>query len=157
MAVLNYVVGFMFDPLYSEVVLIRKTKPAWQSGLLNGVGGKVEPGEDFATAMRREFYEETGVMCETWVRFADVIIPNTNDPTYDRGDPAHNITLAMFRTIGNIHKCRTTTEEKIEIHKVVDVMNYSDLVPNLRWIIQMARSFQFGERAKAFEVREIHG
>jgi 8-oxo-dGTP diphosphatase len=156
MAIQNYVVGFMFNPVYSEVVLIRKTKPAWQRGLLNGVGGKVEPGEDFLTAMNREFEEETGVHGLKWKKFAEIIIPNTNDPTFERGDPAHNIILAMFSTKGNISKCTTTTEEQIEIHKVDAVMDYCDLVPNLRWIIQMARSFEFGERAKSFEVYEVH-
>src|SRR5690349_13991679 len=39
-----YALGFLFDGT-GRVVLIRKRRPAWQAGLLNGVGGKVEPGE----------------------------------------------------------------------------------------------------------------
>jgi 8-oxo-dGTP pyrophosphatase MutT (NUDIX family) len=32
-----------------EVLLIEKQKPAWQRGKLNGVGGKIEPGENPST------------------------------------------------------------------------------------------------------------
>jgi hypothetical protein len=36
---ITYVVGFLFSPSGAEVVLIRKARPSWQSGLLNGIGG----------------------------------------------------------------------------------------------------------------------
>lgn len=55
----NYVCGFLF---YSdEVLLVKKSKPLWQSGLLNGIGGKVENYETFDQCMHREFEEETGI------------------------------------------------------------------------------------------------
>jgi 8-oxo-dGTP pyrophosphatase MutT (NUDIX family) len=56
----NYVVGFAFDQ-YDAVTLINKQKPAWQKDKWNGVGGKIEEGEDAAAAMAREFFEETGM------------------------------------------------------------------------------------------------
>ena len=59
-----YVVGFLFNPDMTEVVLIKKNRPDWQKGLLNGVGGKIESGEDPITAMIREFKEETGIKLE---------------------------------------------------------------------------------------------
>ncbi len=40
---------------------MRKTKPAWQAGRLNGVGGKIEPGEDAVTCIAREVEEETSL------------------------------------------------------------------------------------------------
>ena len=40
----EYVVGFMLETLSDRVIVIRKQKPLWQSGLLNGVGGKIEAG-----------------------------------------------------------------------------------------------------------------
>ena len=40
---------------------MMKRRPAWQAGRWNGVGGKVEPGEDIHTAMHREAAEEIGV------------------------------------------------------------------------------------------------
>jgi 8-oxo-dGTP pyrophosphatase MutT (NUDIX family) len=58
------VVGFLFSPDYKKVVLIRKNRPAFCAGKLNGPGGHVEPGESPQDAMPREFHEET----EKWVR-----------------------------------------------------------------------------------------
>lgn len=42
-----YVAGFLFGPMprHNYVALIRKNKPDWQKGKLNGIGGKVEAGE----------------------------------------------------------------------------------------------------------------
>lgn len=48
----SYVVGFMLDQAREHVVLIEKNRPAWQAGKLNGVGGKVEPGEFPVNAMQ---------------------------------------------------------------------------------------------------------
>ena len=41
----RYVLGFLFRDNCTSVVLIRKDKPRWQAGLLNGVGGKINDGE----------------------------------------------------------------------------------------------------------------
>lgn len=56
-----YVVGFAFDYL-RRVWLIRKNRPEWQAGKLNGIGGKIEPNETSIEAMSREFMEEAGVL-----------------------------------------------------------------------------------------------
>ena len=57
----RYVVGFLLNYDRTQVVLIRKNRPAWQAGHLNGVGGKIEMGETPIEAMTREFEEETGL------------------------------------------------------------------------------------------------
>lgn len=74
-----YVVGFAFDPL-GKVYLIRKNRPTWQVGLLNGIGGKVEPFESSIAAMSREFFEECGVDVPTdrWKLFHREWWPNGN-------------------------------------------------------------------------------
>lgn len=56
----RYVLGFCFVP-GGGCVLIQKTKPDWQNGLVNGLGGSIEPGETIYRAMVREFREECGV------------------------------------------------------------------------------------------------
>lgn len=54
----TYVLGFMFDDSAQKVLLIRKRRPAWQAGKLNGVGGKIEAGESPIEALVREVREE---------------------------------------------------------------------------------------------------
>lgn len=58
----QYVVGYMFDDGMQRVGLIHKNRPAWQKGLFNGIGGKIDTGETPLEAMVREFKEETGVL-----------------------------------------------------------------------------------------------
>lgn len=137
----KYVVGFMMDPLLRHVVLIRKLKPEWQKGLLNGVGGKVEPGEDALTAMHREFREEAGIEGLDWRHYLTLETPHSH--------------LSFFRCTGNVYKIASITDEEVGIYDIHEVMDRCDIMPNLRWCIQMARTFHFGERAQAFEVKEI--
>ena len=62
----RYCVGFAFSLDRRGLLLIEKRKPLWQCGRLNGIGGKIEPGETAADAMVREFDEEAGVEIERW-------------------------------------------------------------------------------------------
>ena len=55
----RYVLGFVFDFGWHNVLLIHKTKDDWQKGRMNGLGGKIEDGEPPIDAMVREFREET--------------------------------------------------------------------------------------------------
>jgi 8-oxo-dGTP diphosphatase len=58
----TYVLGFAFLNGDKDVILIEKTKPDWQKGLMNGVGGKLESYDESSLhAMVREFREETGI------------------------------------------------------------------------------------------------
>lgn len=56
-----YVLVFVFSSDYRRVLLIEKTKPEWQAGKYNGLGGHIEPGETPEEAARREVQEESGV------------------------------------------------------------------------------------------------
>lgn len=62
----EYVAGLLFTPDRKWVALVRKNKPAWQVGLWNAIGGKIEPGEHPQQAMDREFLEEAGVIGIDW-------------------------------------------------------------------------------------------
>lgn len=57
----TYVLGFMFDDTARKILLIRKRRPTWQAGRLNGIGGKIEPGESPIAALVREVGEETAL------------------------------------------------------------------------------------------------
>jgi 8-oxo-dGTP diphosphatase len=57
----NYVLVFVFSPDYRYVLLIRKKRPDWQKGRLNGLGGRIEPQETPVIAAKREVEEESGI------------------------------------------------------------------------------------------------
>lgn len=87
----EYVLGFAFHK--NRVLLIRKNRPQWQAGFVNGVGGKVEAYDwSLTEAMRREFEEETGVNTDldSWSFFGSHLKPGTYN-----GDPA-SYSLHLF-------------------------------------------------------------
>ena len=57
--------GYVLSPDRREVLMIhRNARPDDQHlGKYNGLGGKMEPGEDIAACMRREILEEAGITC----------------------------------------------------------------------------------------------
>ena len=118
----DYVCGFLFDPDRSRVLLIRKRRPAWQAGRLNGVGGKVEPGETFHEAIRREFREEAGLDVADWQEVVVLTGPDW------RGH--------FFRAFGHPEAARAVTDEALEVHPVAALP--PDVIPNLRWIVPLA-------------------
>ncbi|MGN2245820.1 NUDIX domain-containing protein [Frateuria sp. GZRR35] len=57
--------GYVLSPDREHVLMIhRNARPDDQHlGKYNGLGGKMEPGEDIAACMRREIREEAGIEC----------------------------------------------------------------------------------------------
>lgn len=124
----EYVLGFCFDFEHKRVVLIRKTKPVWQAGKLNGVGGKVEQGESHREAMAREFQEETGVLTSPleWAYYARLYSDYFN---------MHVFFLTDTRVVDAV---RTMEDEKVEVHPVDLAFIGSQSISNLPWIISLA-------------------
>ena len=107
----NYVCGLMFSPELDRVALIRKNRPEFQRGRLNGIGGKIEENETPIDAMVREFWEETG--CKTdhsdWVLFHK--IEEYNEDEYDYG-----YSVCFYCCSSNkIDELQTMTDEPIEV------------------------------------------
>ena len=137
----RYVVGFLLSERRSEVVLIRKNRPAWQAGRLNGVGGKVEPGERFADAMAREFEEETGLAtpAHAWDQICSIEWPD--DAV--RVGSAEPSGVAFFRSIsaagGTLAGAvASRTDEAVEVWGVQAARLYDEVIPNLRWLLPLA-------------------
>lgn len=131
----RYVVGFMFDYAFARVALIRKQKPAWQAGLLNGLGGKIEPGESPSQAMRREFIEEAGLDLQ-WHHYCELSGTNNDgaqfslDCFWAQGDPSH------------LHSQEV---EKIEILTVTKARERRrEMIGNLPWHLELALDFATG-------------
>ena len=59
--------GYVLSPDRSRVLMIhRNARPGDQHlGKYNGLGGKMEPGEDIAACMQREIREEAAIECES--------------------------------------------------------------------------------------------
>jgi 8-oxo-dGTP diphosphatase len=135
----TYVAGFLFDSTYEHVALIKKEKPAWQKGKLNGIGGKIEPGETSIDAMRREFREETGVDIQEWNQYIQL-----------SGD---EFAVEFFYAIGDPFLVQTTTEEVVNVY-ATGYLPQLDTIPNLQWLIPMAMTMEF-ESAGKFLMKEI--
>lgn len=132
---LNYVTGFIFSKDLKHVVLLEKLSPAWQKGLFNGVGGKIESAESPVQAMVRECEEETDVFISenNWTRFAHLTKPNYFE-------------LDVFFAISDLaFKARTVEKEKVFLVNVSDIPK--NIIPNLQWLIPMAldHSLNFNE------------
>lgn len=141
----THVVGFLFSKGCSRVVLIEKAQPAWQKGLLNGIGGKIEPGETSLQAMVREFAEETGYKGEiAWRHFCH----------YDC--PQHGTMLDFFAAVSNeaFGEARTVSDESVIRGAVGEALQMRRTVPNIRWLIPMAVNLLSGRTADTFTIRE---
>ena len=119
----HMVVGFVFDEGYNHVVLIEKNRPNWQRGLLNGVGGHMEPHESFKDAMIREFHEEAGVKVPGFKQYINLV--------------GKNWTVCFFEAvIEDLSIVQSMTDEKIIIERADSLPR--SVIPNLRWLIPMA-------------------
>lgn len=124
----EYVCGFMFDESLKHVALVKKNRPKWQEGLLNGIGGHVEKSdESFHFAMAREFREETGVYTEPlqWKAFAEVT-----------GDGWR---VNFFSMISDkMFDIKSMTDEETLVESISIIMGSGRVIPNLNWLIPMA-------------------
>lgn len=126
-----WVVGFLMDDQAEWVMLIRKNRPEWQAGKLNGVGGKVEAGESIHDSMLREFGEEAGLAILDWEHFASL--------TWDEGIVHF---FRAFHPLSHLEECRTMTDEGIERHAIHTLgapgEGRNNVTPNLLWLVPLA-------------------
>lgn len=130
----EYSLGFYFNKSRTKVVLIGKMKPPWQSGKMNGVGGKIElnklgESEGPWVAMIREFEEETGIK---------------TDPDHWRlkttmtGKDWRCYVFAGFHPTDDLPSFRDFRSDE-EIALIVDLKNVynKEIIPNLQWLIPL--------------------
>lgn len=126
---MKYASGLMFSEDRTKLAMVLKSKPAWQCGLFNLVGGKIEEGEAPEVAVAREFQEETGVISSPseWEYF-----------TMLDGEWGQVYFYRMFDDrVLNV----TTMEE--EMIQLIDPLRIpQNVVGNVRWLVPMAMDLQ---------------
>lgn len=129
------------------VVLIRKTHPEWQKGLLNCPGGHIEDDKMPVEAAAREFTEETDIILG-----AHTIEPVGRTHYYD--DDGGGRRIVFFYTVRLDASCKNTVEKRAAIMqqkvmspgndeipvvmRIEEALAHKDLVSNLRMIIPKA-------------------
>ena len=125
----KYVLGFLFDEAREQVLLIKKNKPRNLAGKWNGVGGKVEDGENYLDAMMREFEEEVGI--ETYpANWEHCIYFTGNDSVTNK------FAISVFRMFGDPYRYHRM-EAEIPAVWMTDALPQHALVPNLKWMLPM--------------------
>lgn len=130
-----YTLGFAFNSKEKDmlVLLIRKLKPKWQEGKLNGVGGKIEQGETPIAAMVREFKEETNIQTseKDWTKRGIMEGHRANGEYWcvyifaaDLGD-----TVQLWMP--------SPTPELLITIKVIDIWKNDNIIFNLKWMIPL--------------------
>ncbi len=139
----KFTVGFLFTPDLQKVLLIHKLAPAWQKGKLNGLGGKIEPGEGAVPCFIREIAEESGIVLEKkQVRLMGTL----------RGvDWQVYVFGAIYQ--GEIFEAKVHEKEKIEWFDVAHLPE--KCVPNLLWSIPFVRNELHYKLGNSFEVKEV--
>lgn len=128
----EYVLGFLFDKI-GNIVLIKKTKPEWQAGRLNAVGGHIEDGEDSFQAIVRKFQEETGVLYENWecVNFFEDGFQEQFQQTYR---------VFVFKgLVDDLNEIgvKTCTEEEVGIYKLSNMLLGEKMLLSAQWLSLM--------------------
>lgn len=129
----RYVVGFLFSNDGKTVALIRKNKPDWQKGKLNGISGKVEEGEAVQSAMVREFKEEAGLDITEWKYFCCL---KGSDKSYDSKGGQYEVYF-FYAFSDEVWNVKPQEEEYVSTYRTTEIEGMNT-VPNLKWLIPMA-------------------
>lgn len=128
----KYVLGFLFSYGGEKVALIKKNKDDWQKGLLNGIGGKINSGENQAAAMFREFKEEAGV---------ELLNVNMTHFGTMKGE-GWSVELYKMFSDDLLWKVKTNSDEgEVGIYNTMEVTGYltgPNRISNLNWLIPIA-------------------
>ena len=151
MTKVDYVCGFIF--CNNHVLLLKKNRPDWQAGKLNGIGGKIEKDELPIDAMEREFKEEvldpTGldISIHPWHLFCTWDYGNGN--VYFYKTYTHDFSFSKLDGLAN------DVNEEFEIFDLEfeGFLHYENiLIKNLYWLIPLALN---GKAKEIVNVKEV--
>lgn len=142
---MDFVVGFMLESLTDRVLLVRKNRPTWQRGLLNGAGGKIERisrrgrrgrWETPIEAMVREWREEIGHDHTDW-RLIASLSDEREAASFGGRAPVVHFFATMVRWLPK-DSGANDVGEAIETVPLIDVPRRRDVLKNLKWLIPRA-------------------
>jgi 8-oxo-dGTP diphosphatase len=102
---------------------MRRTRPAWQAGRVNALGGGIIDGESSASAARREVREECGVDVEEWT---EVLV-------WEDAEYRMHVMRAMS---SRASEARTLEDQEVFLASV-DALP-GNVIDNLRWLVPLA-------------------
>lgn len=119
-------IGFLFSENCNHVSLMKRVFTECNNRvLLTGIGGHVDEGEDFPTAMRREFIEEAGIDIDNWKQFA----------TLKRGA---DLEVVFYKAFSDKLYSIDTKEHDMARFYPVDQIHLFDTYSNVMYLILMA-------------------
>lgn len=138
---IEYTLGFVFSEDLIDVLLIKKSRPEYQKGKFNGLGGKLNDNEVPLDGMIREFKEESGVDFNGFRKFGTI-----------KGD---EFTIHLFTGVTNdiyLHKKKTDEGNLWEVE--VNRLDRYKIMPNLAWLVPLAKECLSNNSEMEFIIRE---
>lgn len=126
---MRYVVGFLRDTS-DRVLLVRKRRPMWQAGRLNGIGGKIEFAELPLAAMIREWIEEVGYALDDWRPFCVL--------TGGEYEVHFFCAFLPMRHEAALERHANDVGEAFEVVALDGIRQRGDMIPNLKWLLPLA-------------------
>jgi len=121
----RYTLSFIFTPELDMVWLIKKVKPEWQKGLYNGIGGKIEEGENVLFSAKREIKEESGTEIENLIRVGEINGLNMDGEKF---------CVTIFTAISD-KRLETKTIEKVRLVHLSN-LKYITVVDNVYTLLE---------------------
>jgi 8-oxo-dGTP diphosphatase len=121
----NYVLALLFTTDGARIALMRRTRPAWQAGRINALGGKLRPRESVCAGASREVREEAGVEIPA-AAWEEMLI--WDDPMYR---------LHVVRAFHDSAKAVRTMEDQ-EVFLAQSAQLPAHVIDNLRWLVPLA-------------------
>lgn len=120
-----YVLALLFTTDGKRVALMRRTRPAWQAGRINALGGKLGAQESARDGASREVREEAGVEipADAW---EEMLI--WDDPMYR---------LHVVRAFDDGAEAVRTMEDQ-EVFLADSARLPAEVIDNLRWLVPLA-------------------
>ena len=119
--------AFIFNKDVTKVLLINKTRPEWQRGKLNGLGGKIEENESPVDCVLREVKEESmlGINQDNLKYFGEMV-------------NADKSSTQLFAAIylGNENDAHSNEDQEVEWVEIKSLP--TTIMTNLSWLIPMA-------------------